>query len=51
MAIKSSDLDDQNTGAGIQLRATPSHYQVADMALKRQRHLVAPPPIHHPSPW
>ena len=32
------------------LRATPSHYWAADMALKRQRHLVAPPPIHHSSP-
>ena len=32
------------------LRTTSSHYQVAGMALKRQRHLVAPPPIHLPSP-
>ena len=31
------------------LRATPSHHPVAGMALKRQRHLVAPHHIHHPS--
>ena len=31
-------------------RATPSHHQAAKMALKRQRHLTVPPPIHHPSP-
>ena len=31
-------------------RATPSHHQAAKMALKGQRHLVVPPPIHHPSP-
>ena len=30
--------------------ATPSHHQTADMAPKRQRHLVVPPLIHHPSP-
>ena len=32
-------------------RATPSHHQVAGMALKRQRYLIVPPPIHHPSLW
>ena len=32
-------------------RARPLHYQVAEMALKRQRHLIASPPICHPSPW
>ena len=32
------------------LRATPSHHWAADMALKRQRHLVAPPP-HAPSQY
>ena len=31
------------------LRATPSHHQVARMVLKRQRHLVAPHHVHHPS--
>ena len=44
MATKLSDLDDQKPGFNIQLMATPSHYPVAGMALKRQRHLVAP---HH----
>ena len=31
------------------LRATPSHHQVAKMALKIQRHVEAPHHIHHPS--
>ena len=31
-------------------KATSSHHWMAGMVLKTQRHLVAPPPVHHPSP-
>ena len=30
-------------------RATPSHHQTAEMAMNRQRHLVVPHHVHHPS--
>ena len=51
MVTKLSDLDNQRTGVNIQTEGHTPHHQVARMALKTQRHLVAPPPIHHPSLW
>ena len=48
MATRSSDLDDQKSGVNVQIETTPSHHPVAEMALKRQRHLGAPFPFTIP---
>ena len=51
MATRLSDQDDQKLGVNTQTEGHTSHQQAARMALKIQRHLVAPNDIHHPSLW
>ena len=51
MAAGSSDLDDQKSGATIQMEGHTLNHQMAKMVTKKQRHPVAPHHIHHPGPW